>query len=122
MTAPSSLLARIRSEFLEMPGLKLTLQQACRLWNTNESTCRDLLAELVREGFLFHAPSGAFIAAPSAGRMMKAASVADVRPSRCPHCQHLNSIHVERTVNGSRASMTFRCEACAKVVTVDRIA
>ncbi len=33
MEAIPDLLERIRGEFLEMPGLKLSIEQACRLWN-----------------------------------------------------------------------------------------
>lgn len=33
MAVSPALTERIRGEFLEMPGLKLTTAQACRLWN-----------------------------------------------------------------------------------------
>jgi hypothetical protein len=46
------LLGRIRSEYLEMPGLCLTLQQAQRMWNLNEETCREAMHRLVATGFL----------------------------------------------------------------------
>ena len=115
MAATPTLLARIRAEFSEMPGLKLTVVQACRLWSVSEGTCRDALDTLARERFLFETPSGAFVALPSATRMLKA-DERTAHPSRCPFCQHLNSVHIERTVTGPHASATFRCSACAKIV------
>jgi hypothetical protein len=33
MDIPTTLLVRVRSEFLEMPGLRLTIHQAARLWS-----------------------------------------------------------------------------------------
>ena len=35
----SELLVRIRMEFLEMPGMRLTRSQAHRLWNLNQIAC-----------------------------------------------------------------------------------
>jgi len=46
------LLRRVHGEFLEMPGLRLTLEQACRLWNVDTATSRDVLNQLVDEQFL----------------------------------------------------------------------
>src|SRR5262249_54511712 len=48
-----ALLQRIRSEFMEMPGLNLTLAQAARLWGLDKPTSERLLGELVSSGFLF---------------------------------------------------------------------
>jgi len=47
---PEPLVARVRGEFFEMPGLLLTCEQACRLWQVNVSMCETLLDHLVREG------------------------------------------------------------------------
>jgi hypothetical protein len=33
------ILRRIRAEFLEMPGMRLTFSQAKRLWGLDEQTC-----------------------------------------------------------------------------------
>lgn len=49
---PSQLCPRIRSEYLEMPGLNLTLAQACRLWDSEPWMCREALDLLVAAGFL----------------------------------------------------------------------
>jgi hypothetical protein len=48
----SSDVARIRSEYVEMPGLVLTLPQAARLWGLSESHAALLLSMLVETGFL----------------------------------------------------------------------
>jgi hypothetical protein len=47
-----ALVSRIRSEFLEMPGLQLTLAQAARLWNLEPRACRDVIEALVDSAFL----------------------------------------------------------------------
>jgi len=46
------LLHCIRSEYSEMPGLSLTLEQASRLWNTDSATSVAVLEVLVEERFL----------------------------------------------------------------------
>ena len=46
------LLQRIRGEFMEMPGLRLTTRQAQRLWALDDATCRRALTSLVDSGFL----------------------------------------------------------------------
>jgi hypothetical protein len=43
---------RIRAEYLEMPGLHLTVRQAQRLWGLDELTCALVLAALEHEKFL----------------------------------------------------------------------
>ena len=45
-------LARIRSEYIEMPGLVLTLPQAARLWGFGTQRAADLLTVLLDAGFL----------------------------------------------------------------------
>lgn len=54
------LLQRIRAEFAEMPGLRLTRGQAMRLWCLPEETCERLLDELERTGFLRRLENGAY--------------------------------------------------------------
>jgi hypothetical protein len=46
------ILQRICSEYLEMPGLRLTRQQAQRLWGLDEATCAQSLEFLVGAKFL----------------------------------------------------------------------
>jgi len=45
-------MARIRNEYVEMPGLALTLRQAARLWGLSENRSAVLLSMLVETGFL----------------------------------------------------------------------
>jgi hypothetical protein len=55
-----AMLQRIYGEFIEMPGLRLTSQQAQRLWGLDERTCRELLETLVDAKFLCRAAHGAY--------------------------------------------------------------
>ena len=48
----SDLAFRIRAEFAEMPGLKLTLPQASRLFNVERVRCQRILDRLVVHGDL----------------------------------------------------------------------
>ena len=64
MAAPDNLLTRIRGEYEEMPGLQLTLAQACRLWQVDTTTGECLLETLIRQNFLMRSRDGAFIAGP----------------------------------------------------------
>ena len=60
----SILYARIRSEFLEMPGLVLTLEQAARLFNLERDRCARALKALV-EMKVLASTGGAFSTPPS---------------------------------------------------------
>jgi len=52
---------RVRAEYLEMPGLSLTLDQARRLLMLDGRTCSALLASLVRAGFLARCADGRYV-------------------------------------------------------------
>jgi hypothetical protein len=52
---------RIQCEFLEMPGLRLTLAQAERLWNLEALVCESLLSALIDVQFLGRTVDGTFI-------------------------------------------------------------
>ena len=56
-------LRRIRGEYLEMPGLRLTTAQAQRLWNLDRRTCEELLGNLVTTRFLSKTRDGSFVRA-----------------------------------------------------------
>jgi hypothetical protein len=56
-------LRRIRGEYLEMPGLRLTAAQAQRLWNLDRPTCENLLGTLVTSRFLQQTRDGSFVRA-----------------------------------------------------------
>jgi hypothetical protein len=51
---------RIKAEFTEMPGLRLTREQAGRLWSMPCEMCERILAELEREGFVQRLSDGSF--------------------------------------------------------------
>jgi hypothetical protein len=54
------LIQRVRSEFLEMPGLQLNVPQACRLWGLDATTCGSLMEQLVKSNFLYRTRAGGF--------------------------------------------------------------
>lgn len=49
---------RVREEFLEMPGLRLTPAQAKRLWGLEHEMCRAVIDTLVSTAFLRWTPAG----------------------------------------------------------------
>jgi DNA-binding IclR family transcriptional regulator len=77
---------RVCAEYLEMPGLCLTRQQAQRLWGLDEQTCSELLEMLQRRGFLHQTRDGKYARltegplAFSRRRMAKA----DIDPASVP--------------------------------------
>jgi len=54
------LLSRIRGEYIEMPGLRLTRAQAQRLWALDEQTCAQLLEWLTADRFLYRRDDGTY--------------------------------------------------------------
>ena len=58
---------RVRAEFMEMPGMKLTLPQAARLFNLDASRCERVLGSLVDSGAL-SAAGGVFMRADTGRR------------------------------------------------------
>ena len=61
LRANDEVLRRVRGEFLEMPGLRLTQAQARRLWGLDDASCSALLSALVDSNFLFRTRDGAFM-------------------------------------------------------------
>jgi hypothetical protein len=63
MLAEQSLdvLRRVKGEYIEMPGLRLTIAQAQRLWGLDRAVCDALLGALVEAKFLFRTRDGAFV-------------------------------------------------------------
>ncbi len=51
---------RIKAEFGEMPGVRLTREQAGRLWSMPLEMCERILCELEREGFLQRLSDGSY--------------------------------------------------------------
>ena len=52
---------RLYSEYIEMPGLRLTCAQAQRLCGLDETTCRLALDALIGAGFLRRTDAGQFV-------------------------------------------------------------
>lgn len=57
-----ALTRRICSEYREMPGLCLTVQQASRLWQIDASACASILEVLVADHVLKKTAAGSFVA------------------------------------------------------------
>jgi hypothetical protein len=51
-TEQQQLCARVCNEFMEMPGLRLTLPQAARLFNLDRERCARVLDTLIDAGIL----------------------------------------------------------------------
>jgi hypothetical protein len=47
-----SMLCRVRGEFAEMPGLRLTPAQASRLWGIEREVCQTVIDVLIKRAFL----------------------------------------------------------------------
>jgi hypothetical protein len=58
-----ALLDRVRGEYLEMPGLSVTVAQAARLWAVDDATGAAVLDALVAEGFLQVSRRGSYVRA-----------------------------------------------------------
>ncbi len=54
-------LRRVRDEYLELPGLRLTSAQAQRLWGLDRCACDELFGTLTRAHFLARTRDGAFV-------------------------------------------------------------
>ena len=59
------LVQRVRSEFLEMPGLRLTPAQAGRLLGLEPQACQRVITALVNAAFLRWTPDGCIVRAES---------------------------------------------------------
>lgn len=58
---PVDTVRRVRAEFLEMPGLKLTVWQAQRLWGVDRPTCEAVIETLTEAQFLSRTRDGAIV-------------------------------------------------------------
>ena len=53
-----AIIRRVREEFHEMPGLRLTPAQATRLWGLEREICSKVIDSLVAAAFLRWTPAG----------------------------------------------------------------
>jgi len=56
-----SALDTILGGYAHMPGLRLTCEQACRLWALNDARCQGMFDALVDTGFLTRGADGAYV-------------------------------------------------------------
>ena len=56
----AQLVSLILGTYREMPGLKLHLRQAARLFGLRDITCQVILDDLVRDGLLGRSPDGQY--------------------------------------------------------------
>jgi hypothetical protein len=54
------LVQRLREEFEETPGLRLTVREASRFWAVDEVTCGRVLMDLMTQGVLARGIDGRF--------------------------------------------------------------
>jgi DNA-binding IclR family transcriptional regulator len=59
---------RVRNEFLEMPGLTVSVPQVARLFGLRSEHAGAILETLEREHFLAHSANGAYHLAPPTRR------------------------------------------------------
>jgi hypothetical protein len=121
MLSASTLAAWIRAEYQDMPGLKLTREQACRLWAARTDICDEALQTLIDEGFLHRTGTGKFVCLPrpQGDAVHVTDSAARQTHLRCPHCLRLMVLSEGDTRHASATS--FRCEGCRRIVTFTTI-
>jgi hypothetical protein len=119
MASLAALVTRLRAEYEALPGLKLTPAQVCHLWGVSEEICGSAMDALIEEGLLRRTATGAYIALPSPrAAVLKAHSPSPSLASalRCPYCRKLQTVAHEPAASGKHAALSFRCEACQRVV------
>jgi hypothetical protein len=81
-------LTRVRAEYLEMPGLKLTVEQVERLCGIERTLCQSVLDSLVETKFLCVGSDGTYVRSTGAEiARPHALRVDDVMPRRTPDLQ-----------------------------------
>jgi hypothetical protein len=56
-----SVLDTILGGYAHTPGLRLTLQQACRIWSLGDARCQGVFDALVDAGFLSRGADGTYV-------------------------------------------------------------
>jgi len=82
-SAPDRFLQRIRAEYLEMPGLRLTREQVERLCGVEHTVCQRVLDALVDAKFLCLKADGVYSRLTDGGYARPRAAKADLRVA--PH-------------------------------------
>ena len=124
MLSTHRLVDRMRAEYDAMPGLKLSLEQACRLWSVDDEHCNAAFDTLLAEGFLHRTGTGKYVALPRPGGAAAASETGSegaLSQVRCPNCFKLNSIQHDDRALAHGVAMSFRCTACKRIVTVSAV-
>lgn len=58
-----TLMERVQAEYVEMPGLSVTLPQAQRLWAIDPATCEEVFSRLIATRVLRRTSKGRFVRA-----------------------------------------------------------
>jgi hypothetical protein len=82
------LAVRVHGEYMEMPGLRLTVRQAARLFNVAHDVADAVLNELRRASILASADDGAFALISEPSR--RAAAGRSVETTTCASCRRLS--------------------------------
>lgn len=120
MVSTTRLVERIREEYVAMPGLKLTQEQACRLWGVGHETCTAALDALLAEGFLHQTGTGKYVALPRPGGAALGMHTEQLSAMRCPHCGKRNMVEHAQTVLGHALAPTVRCEGCHRIISFNQ--
>lgn len=95
------LLRRITGEFLEMPGLQLTRDQAQRLWGMDRDTCDEILRTLAENKFLVRGPDARY-------RRLTDGTVSRAASSRVMRERVQRVINLIQIGDGDRAAAEYR--------------
>ena len=77
---PEQILERLRAEYLEMPGMRLNLEQVQRLCGIERSMCKVALDALVETNFLCVRSDGTYVRLGDASVPRQRASLTDLHP------------------------------------------
>jgi hypothetical protein len=94
VSPPERLLARIRAEYLEMPGLRLTLEQMERLCGVERTLCQQVLDSLVEANFLCLKSNGAYGRLTDGGVARPHAARAGLKPGSTERSSLASSVRI----------------------------
>ena len=90
-----SLCQRILAEYRDLPGLRLSVRQAARLWSLEPDYCQETLDLLVAEGRLARSARHEYCACPNRSgtsrvpQSTRGSAALSIRRSHADHCSSL---------------------------------
>jgi predicted Zn finger-like uncharacterized protein len=111
----------VRAEYRALPTLKLTREQACRLWSVDAETCAGAMEILVTEGLLHKTGTGKYVALPRPAGVAVLVDEDRLSPAlsiRCPHCSKRNAIDQSQVILGRGLALTVRCVGCQRIISL----